>query len=46
MKTVSNVMGGYAPVSEPTRTKVLAAVDQVGYPPISPPGISPAAAPG
>lgn len=33
MKTVSNVMGGYAPVSEPTRTKVLAAVDQVGYRP-------------
>ncbi|GAA1488716.1 LacI family DNA-binding transcriptional regulator [Brachybacterium sacelli] len=33
MKTVSNVMGGYAPVSEATRAKVLAAVDQVRYRP-------------
>lgn len=33
MKTVSNVVNGYAPVSEPTRSKVLAAVERVGYRP-------------
>ena len=33
MKTVSNVVNSYAPVAEATRTKVLAAVEQVGYRP-------------
>lgn len=33
MKTVSNVVNGYAPVTEATRAKVLTAVEQVGYRP-------------
>ena len=33
MKTVSNVINGYAHVSEPTRTRVLAAVETIGYRP-------------
>ncbi|WP_210769199.1 LacI family DNA-binding transcriptional regulator [Occultella kanbiaonis] len=33
MKTVSNVINGYAHVSESTRTRVLAAIEEVGYRP-------------
>jgi DNA-binding LacI/PurR family transcriptional regulator len=33
MKTVSNVINGYVHVSEAMRTKVLAAIDEVGYRP-------------
>ncbi|MFC0674405.1 LacI family DNA-binding transcriptional regulator [Brachybacterium hainanense] len=33
MKTVSNVVGGYAPVSDRTREKVLAAIAETGYRP-------------
>jgi DNA-binding LacI/PurR family transcriptional regulator len=32
-KTVSNVVNGYAHVSQPTRERVLAAVDELGYRP-------------
>src|SRR5699024_1303556 len=33
LKTVSNVINGYARVSEPTKTRVLAAVEMIGYRP-------------
>jgi LacI family repressor for deo operon, udp, cdd, tsx, nupC, and nupG len=33
IRTVSNVVNGYAPVSEPTRLRVQAAVEQIGYRP-------------